>query len=447
MYPKHLRENVNRDLDLITDHLRQICADMVCSDLVDTLDAADRAGKLFRDEAVDALIVVEGTYVPDFVSLHAINYVRHVPVLFFSTQTDENVDPKSDYEHSLRNSGLIGIAQLTGTFRKMAKPYHVVVGSVHDDRAYSRIRSFVQAVQAIEDVREANIGIIGHVFRGMYDLELSKTFLKSAFDVNVINIQSSHLLDEWEAVSDDETEQETEKLLSRFGTRDVSRDDVLRAVRLGIAMGRLADRFRLDALCFLDQHFVQRQTLTTARIGASLLMENTDLAVTCEGDLGGLVMMMMMKSISGMAPLMGEWGEYDVQNNCCFIIGHGIGTPDLAVSDDAITLTPTPEEWGFAGAGLNYELILRPGAATIGHLIETTHGYKMLVSPVESIAYPTLAYSELHAMLRTETPVKEYLERILRSGVTHHCIVGLGDMSRALADIAELLELETLYVE
>jgi len=447
MYPQTLKANVEQDFQVITGRLSKISDQLVCSGMVDTLDSADAAGKLFRSEGIDALIVIEGTYVPDFISLHAINYVKHVPVFFFSTQTEEYVDPKSKYEHSLRNSGLIGIAQLTGTFRKMEKPYRVVVGSIQDERAYQRIQAFIQSVQAIEDVRESNIGVIGHVFRGMYDLELSKTFLKSAFDVNIINIQSSHLMDEWQAVTAAEIAKETEVLLARFKTRGVSRDDVDRAVRLSIALARLAEKFRLNALCFLDQHFIQRQTQTSARIGASLLMEKTDLVATCEGDLGGLVMMMMMRSISGTAGLMGEWGEYDTKSNSCFVIGHGIGTPDLAASDQAITLTPTPEEWGFTGAGLNYEYILKPGRATLGHFIETTHGYKMLVSPVESIAYPTLEYNELHAMLQVKKPVKEYLEEILMSGVTHHCIVGLSDMSQALVSAADLLKIQTLYLE
>jgi L-arabinose isomerase len=447
MYPKSLKANVEQDFQTITARLAGICDRLVPSGMVDTLDSADRAGKLFREAGIDALIVVEGTYVPDFISLHAINHVKRVPVLFFSTQTEDNLDPKSNYEHSLRNSGLIGVAQLTGTFRKMERSYRVVVGSIQDERAYERIQAFLQAVQAIEDVREANIGVIGHVFRGMYDLELSKTFFKSAFDVNIINIQSSHLLDEWQAVAGPEVEEQTGALLARFKTRGVARDDVYRAVRLSVALHRLAEKFRLNALCFLDQHFIQRQTQTSARIGASLMMENTDLVATCEGDLGGLVMMLMMRSISGQAGLMGEWGEYDAASNSCFVIGHGIGTPDLAVSDEAITLTPTPEEWGFTGAGLNYEYIMKPGKATLGHFIETAHGYKMLVSPVESIPYPTLEYNELHAMLKVKKPVKEYLEEILMSGVTHHCIVGLGDMSQTLTCAAELLNLKTLYIE
>lgn len=447
MYPDSLKEKVEQDLAVVTERLSREIPNIVLSGMVDTLDSADTAGMKFKDEDIDVLIVVEGTYIPDFISLHVINYLKDVPVIFFSTQMKDNVDPNSNYEHSLRNSGIIGLAQLSGTFRKMDKRYRVVVGTINDDRAYAKIKSFVQAKQAIEGIREANIGVIGHVFRGMYDLELSKTFLKAKFNVNVIYIQSSHLMDEWNNVTDEETEQQTQALLSRFKTKDITRDDVFRASRLAIAMKRLAEKFNLDAMSFLDQHYVQRQVLTSARMGASLLMENTDIAVTCEGDLGGLVMMMLMRSISGSAALMGEWGEFDTQSNSCFIIGHGIATPELAVSDDAITLTRTPEEWGFSGAGLNYEFIVKPGDTTIGHFIETANGYKMLISPAKSIPYPTLAYDEIHAMLQVKKPVREYLEEVLESGVTHHCIVGLTNMTAPLKAIAEMLELDVLYIQ
>lgn len=447
MFPEHLREDVESDLERVRDHFRRRYESVVCCETVDTLDTADAAGRLFRKEDIDLLVIVYGTYLPDFMTLHVINQVKDIPLVFFSIQGEDVVDRNGNYEHSMRNSGLIGVAQITGTLRKMNRTCKVVVGSIDDERAYRKIDVQVKALQAVRDISESNIGVIGNVFRGMYDLELSKTFLKSVFDVNVIYIQSSHLMDEWDKVSDTEVEEVTNRLLDRFKMRGPTRQDALRAIKLAIAMRNLAIRFRLDAMCFLDQHYVQKQTLTTARIGASLLMEYDDLLVTCEGDLGGLVTMMLMKSISGIPALMGEWGEYDEKLNACLIMGHGIGVPALAKSDADVTLTKTPEEWGFEGDGLNYELIMKPGPATIAHVIETIQGYKMVLSPVESIEYPTLQYDELHAMVRVKTPVKEYLETILESGVTHHAILGMTDMSQELRAVAEVLKLDLLYIE
>ena len=447
MYPETLEKNVKSDMERVKENFKKRFPNVVCSDMVDTLDAAEEAGNLFKKEDIDILVIAYGTYLPDFMTMHVINKLNGVPVVFFSVQNTEKIDVNSDYEHSLRNSSTIGIAQITGTMRKLGRDYKIVVGSIDDERAYKKIGVYVKAVQAIKDIKEANIGVIGNVFRGMYDLELSKTFLKSAFDVNVIYIQSGHLLAEWEQVTEKEVKEVSDKLLARFKTRGVTENDVMRAIKLAIAMQRLAERFRLDAMCFLDQHFVQKQTLTTARIGASLLMESSDITVACEGDLGGLVTMMLMKSISGEGALMGEWGEYDADLNSCLIMGHGIGVPSLAKSDDEITLTRTPEEWGFEGGGLNYELIVKPGDVTAAHVIETADGYKMIVSPAKSVDMKALPYNELHAMIQVKTPIKEYLEKVFDSGVTHHCIVGISDMSEELLAVADYLNLKTFYIE
>lgn len=446
MYPE-LREKVEGDLKVVTDRITKEYPNVILSGMVDTLDTADAAGKMFRKENVDVVLLVYGTYTADFITLTALDYVKDKPLIVFSTQPHEDVDRNGNYEGSLRNSGIIGIAQITGTLRKMKRDYKIIVGSVADERAYKKIGAYLRAAQAVEDIREANIGIIGHVFRGMYDIELSKTFFKSTFGVNVIMIQSSHLLDEWQKVTDKEVKAERESLMKRFASKNVTVDDIDRSMKLAIAMKRVAEKFHLDAMCFLDQHYVQRQVRTSARMGASLLMERTNMCVNCEGDLGGLVMMMLMRSLTNRAPLMGEWGEYDNETNTCLVIGHGIGTPDMAASDKDILLTRTPEEWGFDGAGLNYELVLKPGKATLGHIMEAPSGYRMLISPVESIEFPRLNFDELHALVRTEKPIKEYLEEVLDFGVSHHCIVTLGECAEELKIAAEILGVQPFCVK
>ena len=438
MYPT-LKATVESDLKVVTDRIKRQYPNAVFTGMVDTLDSATAAGEFLKKEDVDVVLLVYGTYTADFITLTVLDRVAEKPLIIFSTQPHANVDKNGDYEGSLRNSAVIGIAQLTGTLRKMQREFKIVVGHLHDERAYTKIDKYMTAQQAVKNLREANIGIIGHVFRGMYDLELSKTFFKRTFGVNIIQIQSSHLLDVWAEVTEEEAEKETKALLSRYKCKNVTEIDVKRAMKLAIAMERLVKKFSLDAMCFLDQHFVQRQVLTSARMGASLLMERTDISVNCEGDLGGLVTMMLMRSISGRAALMGEWGEYDTDTNSIFVIGHGIGTPDMAKSEDEILLTRTPEEWGFDGAGCNYELIMKPGKATIAHIMEGPKGYRLILSKAESIDFPRLSFDELHAVLKIEKPVNEYLEEIFDFGVSHHCIVTLGDVYDELKNIGEAL--------
>ena len=296
MFPGML-ENVTSDFKAFGENFSRRYPNAVFSGMVDTLDSADEAGRRLKEAGVDAVLLVYGTYVADFIALTALDYVKELPLVIFSMQNHESIDVGGNYEDSLRNSSVIGISQLTGTLRKLERDYKIIVGSIHDERAYRKMDVLFRALQVVEDLREANIGVIGHVFRGMYDLELSKTFLKRTFGVNVILVQTCHLTELWEQVTEAEVEEQTEKLTSRFERKNVTVEDIRRAVRLAVAMKKLAKKLKLNALCFLDQHYLQKQFNTSARIGSSLLMEEEGFSANCEGDLLGLITMMRMGGI------------------------------------------------------------------------------------------------------------------------------------------------------
>ena len=98
--------------------------------------------------------------------------------------------------------------------------------------------------------------------------------------------------------------------------------------------------------------------------------------VTCEGDVGGLVMMEIMHDLTGNIPVQMEWGQFDKKNNALFLLGHGIASPCLASDNKGIVLTRAPEEWGFEGNGVNWEMIAKPGDVTLGHFMSTPDGWE-----------------------------------------------------------------------
>ena len=175
-----------------------------------------------------------------------------------------------------------------------------------------------------------------------------------------------------------------------------------------------------------------------------MLMEQDRFMVACEGDIGGLVMMDLMRRFTGNLPFQAEWGQFDVRNNALFLLGHGIGSPELAVSEQAVKLTSSPEEWGFKGNGLNYELILKPGTVTMGHFLNRGDSYQMLVSRGESIEFTTLPCDELHAMIRVGKDVREYLGELIHTGTAHHIIVVHGDCAEELKNTAELVRIQAV---
>jgi L-arabinose isomerase len=235
-------------------------------------------------------------------------------------------------------------------------------------------------------------------------------------------------------------------LTSRFAMQGPREADLYGSVRLGIAMERLIEHLHLDALCFLGQHYIEKETGAPARLGASMIMEKGRYLVASEGDLTGLTMMHILFWLTGNSPLQAEWGQYDASHNALLLVGHGVASPVLAGSDDRITLTGAPEEWGFEGAGVNMQFILKPGRVTMAHLLDTPHGWQMLISGGNSLDYPCLPCKEIHAFVQIERPVKEYLVEIQRLGVPHHVIVAHGDAQSELELLTSLLGIKSVVV-
>ncbi len=449
MYPA-LEKQVAADLNAAAKRLAAALpdCDLVYPGMVDTLDRAEEAGEKFRNAQIEAVVVIAGTYLPDFITMHAINKCTSRPlVILFETQTGDNVNPLDNYVATMRNSALIAITQLSGSFRKMKLEYDTVVGEISDADAYGEIAAIIQAVTAVRRLRSSTYGLIGHVFRGMYDLEFDRARVKGFLGPEVMTIQAEHLIDLWQKIDPEAAGKAAQKLYRRFPVRNVEMADVQPSVRLGLAMRELYRKFNLDGMCFLGQHYIEKMTGAPARMGASMLMEEDRFMVGCEGDIGGLVMMDLLHQFTGSLPFQAEWGQFDRANNAVFLLGHGIGAPELARCDEAITLTGSPEEWGFKGSGLNYELILKPGTVTMGHFLNTGDSYQMLISRGESIEFPTLPCNELHAMIKVKSEVRQYLKQIIDTGSAHHVIVAPGNAWNALQKTADLMRINCVTVE
>ena len=105
-------------------------------------------------------------------------------------------------------------------------------------------------------------------------------------------------------------------------------------------------------------------------------------------------------------------------------------------------MTSSPEEWGFKGNGLNYELIMKPGPVTMGHFLNTGDSWQMLISEGEAIDFPCLPCDEIHAMIKVETPIEEYVKKVLEKGVAHHLIVAHGSVTEELKKVAKFMRIE-----
>jgi L-arabinose isomerase len=448
MYP-NLLKLVKRDAKIVYERLSKN-HNIVYSGLVDTMDKADKAGRLFRDEKIDLLIMEYRTYIPDVYIHHLLSFLDRIPLLFFASQSRDRLDPNDNYCGAFRNSGIMAEVQLVAGFRKMGiykNRLEVVVGSIYDDEAYKKINRYIEVVSIYKRLRRMTIGVIGHVFRGMFDFEYDRTKVKGGLGPEVITIHIDHLLDEFDrATLDDKDVIE----LIRFAREEyiiegIGDSDLERTARAAIALKRLVDRFRLDGVAILGQHYVEKRLKTTPFLGLNELHRIGRCPGVSEGDVIGVIMMKIMQYLSGNMAFHLEYSEFDIEHNAWMLLGHGFGDPNQA-RGDTVRLTPAPEHWGHEGTGVSTLFVLKPGPCTLAHLIEDAEGWRMFISKGEILDMPPLPINEVHAVVRVERPIKEYSELIVKAGVPHHAITVRGDISRELEQLADLMEMKVMIL-
>jgi L-arabinose isomerase len=449
MYPQTLKKVVLKDNQVVLDRL-SASHQVVFPGLVDSMDSADHAGRCFRDEQIDLLIVTERTYVPDTYIHQTLSHLPDVPLLLYVSQSSDTLDLDNNYEATLRDSGMMSLVQLVAGFRKMDRypNLEVVVGSIHDDEAYAELDRYIDVVTIHKQLKTMTIGVVGHVFRGMFDFEFDKTMVKGVLGPEVVNVQISHLLDLWEKIlpEDSEVTSLVKKVDSSYEVKGVGQSDILGAARVAVAMKRLVARFRLDGLVLLGQHYVETHTKATSYLGmAELHAEGKTLGVT-EGDVLGLVMMKILRHFTGQTPFFGEWAEFDVPRNAMMLLAHGYADPTQAKSGSKPRITPTPEQWGFDGSGFSYEFTFDPGEATFGHFIRDAEGWRMLISGGEILDVPAMPICDCSLVVKLDRPIKEYVEILTKRGFPHHCIAVRGDVRKQLGQLADLMGMKQVLI-
>jgi len=445
-----LRDDVERDMQHIADRLSEYC-ELIYPGMVDTLDKSDAAGVLFKEENVDMIIIAQGTYMVDYLIHQGLLHIQEsTPLLLFASQKHQTLDDSGGYKASLQNSGPMGVIQFACGLHKMKKfmNYEVVVGAIDDPQVYKDIAMHIKIREIIMNLRFWNIGIIGHILRGMYDFQYDKTDVTGKLGPHIMDIEIKHLsriLDEI-SLDDERVTEIVQKAKNEYQISGLTDIDLQRGARLGVAFKELIKQYKLDGLALLGQHFIEVQAQTTCYLGLAEVLSNDLAMAVTEGDVLGLIVSKVMKDLTGINPFFGEWEEIYVELNAVLLLGHGFIDPRTARKDRPVKLQRACEEWGFEGNAPGFQATLPPGPVTVAHIINHGSDWKLLVSEGTIPDLPPIEISESTVVVEVSKPVREYFREILLRGFSHHAIAVPGAIGCQLEAFARQLDIEVHWI-
>jgi L-arabinose isomerase len=377
-----------------------------------------------------------------------------VPVVLVALQPLKAMDySRASTYMQLCNDDFCSVPEFTGVAIRMGrKAPPVILGTLHDDPvADAEIAQWCDIAMVLHDLRRARIGHFGHPIEHMLDMQTDQTALTAAFGCHIVQTEADDLLRLERSVSEEDIEIKKTLTLDLFDTPDpvldpvttkLTEDDLHIAARVAVALDRFVDEQRLDGLAYYyagEAGSPMRQLVTNLIVGNSLLTA-AGFPMCGESDLKTCIAMLIMDRLD-IGGSFAEFHPVDFDEGFV-LVGHD-GPHHVNISEGKPVLRSLLKYHGKPGSGASVEFKIREGPITMLSIGVTYEGrFKFVIAEGESVHGPIPPTGNTNTRGFFQPDVRTFLKRWVAEGPTHHFALGVGYHATAIAQIADILDVE-----
>ncbi|MCX6992083.1 MAG: hypothetical protein NT011_02955 [Kiritimatiellaeota bacterium] len=393
--------------------LQQAGCDVVTLGSINTPDAAAAAGRKLTEAHVAAVVLAAASWFEDYLVFDLIEE-SDVPVLFWPLP-------------GMETGALCGTQQVTACLKQLEKPGMTVFGPIKKGANLERAMNFLRAAALFRRLRRARIGLAGQRVRGMSEVAVNEFALKKTIGPRVVPVDMVGLLNNARATDQAEKQSLWSQVKSSAGVVKVPDDAGQFAAGMTLAIRQVVQREGLSGLafgCYPD-------FMGYACLAASLLADE-GILIGCEGDVNGVVGMLMLTLLTGQPVHNTDW--LDPMTDESVVFSHcGSGSYALAERQKDITLAPVR----LANQGVCSLFPAKVGPVTLINLMPSGDGYQLAVLEGEALA-TDMVFPGNPLRVKFQPPVREIIAWIHDEGIGHHWMAGYGHVAAELNDWAAI---------
>jgi L-arabinose isomerase len=332
----------------------------------------------------------------------------------------------------------------------------MVVGTLDgDESSWQRILDWCKVARVCSVLKNARIGLMGHVYEGMLDMNSDPTMFDAAFGMHCEHLELDDLQARVDEVSEADVERKHEEIRALFDFPEPGADpiagpaepeDVEWTARVACGLDRLVGDFDLTGLVY---YYRGLNDNAYERLGASLIVGSSILTgqgvpVAGELDLKNAVAMLIVDRLQA-------GGSFAEIHPCDFesdivLVGHD-GPHHIAVAEGRPVLRGLQLYHGKRGAGIGVEFQLKNGPVTCVGLTQTADGrFKFVVAEGESLSGPIPETGNTNTRCRFPPDVGGFIENWSLEGPTHHFALGVGHIAHLIEDLGRCWGIECANV-
>jgi len=429
---------VRKLTDKIKERLKDCRINIIeTGDIITNLNLGWRAIKEFKEKNINLLLIVCGTWAPDFLVSNMAKYLK-VPLIMWAPPETLNVKKLPEV------GSLVGLTQTAGVLVKLGNWVKPIFDHPDEEAPYREIELTMRVTGTIKKLRKAKIGLLGKGSPGMFDTDYNPLQLSKIVGPETVFISIATLMKEIKRIPPSEAMKEAESDIKKYGEiLEPSKDQIAEANKIYLALKEIIRRESVDALAVRCWPEFKELEIMSPCLALSKLTEEGIMA-GCEGDVTAVTSMLILNTLTGKPPFLGDFLKLDERDNAGLMYHCGASAASLAedYSQVHLGLNLASSVWK---SGVTAEFSIKSGIATLARLGEINGEYRMIVIPGEILKAPMFCRGNT-VKVKFHMPVKEILKKLIQNGAEHHQILVHGDVKEELSEFGKLTGIEILYV-
>ena len=457
-----LKERLIGHQAVFEGRLREAGVDVLSGGLVDTPRLAAQTGDTFRRAGIDFLICYMSTYALSSTVLPVVQRAG-VPAIIASLQPTQAMDyARGTTAMQLEHDNQTSLPEICNALQRAN--IHLpgmVVGTLYadeasgDEVAWQRILDWCKVARACAAVHNARIGLMGHVYEGMLDMNSDPTMFDARFGLHCEHLEMDDLQVRVDAVTEAELAHKLDEVRALFdfpvpGSDPIAGpakpEDLQWAARVACGLDRLVADFELTGLAY---YYRGLNGNAYERLGASLIVGSSLLTargvpIAGELDLKNCLAMLITDNLEA-------GGSFAELHPCDFeqgivLVGHD-GPHHVTVAEGRPVLRGLSLYHGKRGSGIGVEFQIKNGPVTCTGLSQTYEGrFKFVVAEGESLPGPIPPTGNTNTCCRFPPDVSTFIENWSLAGPTHHFALGVGHIAHMIEGFARCWGIECVKV-
>lgn len=431
--------------------------DVFDAGLSDNHRIAECTGQSLRRYDPDILLCNVVTYTPAANVLPVVQRVAR-PVVLLGLQPDSalNYQEATTYQQ-LCNDNVTSLPEISCALQRANIPIaDIVFGRLHGDpHVREKIETLCRIGRCLHILRRARIGLMGHVYEGMLDMNHDPTMFDAFFGMHIEHIELDDLLEYVNSVDESSVDERVSLIHEIFHfpapgsdpiTEEVDPDELRWAARISVGTDRLIEKYKFDGLAYYYKGTTGsvQERLGSNLIIASSLLTGRGVPIAGEYDTKTCVAMLIMDRLSAGGSFA-ELHPADFDDDFV-LVGHD-GPHHIAIAEGKPMLRGLSVLHGKKGRGPSVEFSLKHGPITMLGITQTHDGrFTFVVAEGQSLPGPIPATGNTNTRGKFKPDVRRFVENWSKAGPTHHFALGIGRQADAIELLAKILGIECVTI-